>query len=69
MHIEPFQIRVSDVEIDDLRRRLRDSRWASATPSEPWQQGTDTTWLRELVKYWANSFDWKAAERGLNQQC
>ncbi|WP_297356313.1 epoxide hydrolase family protein [Paraburkholderia sp.] len=68
MHIEPFQIRVSDVEIDDLCRRLRDSRWASATPSEPWQQGTDTTWLRELVKYWAESFDWRAAERGLNQQ-
>ena len=68
MHIEPFQISVSDVEIDDLRRRLRDSRWASTTPSESWQQGTDTTWLRELVKYWADSFDWRAAERGLNQQ-
>jgi pimeloyl-ACP methyl ester carboxylesterase len=68
MHIEPFQICVSDVEIDDLRRRLRDSRWASATPSEPWQQGTDTTWLRELVKYWADRFDWRAAERGLNQK-
>ncbi len=36
MHIEPFQISVSDVEIDDLRRRLRDSRWASMTPSESW---------------------------------
>ena len=68
MHIELFQIRVFDVEIDDLRRRLRASRWPSATPSEPWQQGTDTTWLRELVRYWAESFDWRAAERGMNQQ-
>lgn len=68
MHIESFQIRVSDVEIDDLRRRLRASRWASATPSEPWQQGADSTWLRELVGYWAERFDWRDAERGLNQQ-
>jgi pimeloyl-ACP methyl ester carboxylesterase len=68
MHIEPFKISVSDAGIDDLRRRLRNSRWASATPSEPWQQGMDTSWLRELVTYWADDFDWKAAERGLNQQ-
>lgn len=68
MHIEPFQISVSDVEIDDLRRRLRETRWASMTPSEPWQQGTEPTWLREWVTYWAESFDWRAAERGLNQQ-
>ncbi|MGV2289895.1 epoxide hydrolase family protein [Trinickia sp. YCB016] len=68
MHIEPFQISVSDGEIDDLRRRLRASRWAPMTPSESWQQGADAVWLRELVEYWADSFDWRAAERGLNQQ-
>jgi pimeloyl-ACP methyl ester carboxylesterase len=68
VHIEPFQISVSDVEMDDLRRRLRASRWASMTPSAPWQQGTDATWLRELVEYWADGFDWRTAERGLNQQ-
>ena len=68
MHIEPFQVSVSGVEIDDLRRRLRETRWASLTPSGPWQQGTDPAWLREWVTYWADSFDWRAAERGLNQQ-
>jgi hypothetical protein len=50
MHIEPFQISVSDFEIDDLGRRLRGSRWASATQSESWQQGTDPTSVRALVK-------------------
>ncbi len=68
MHIEPFQISVSDVEIDDLRRRLRNTRWASMTPSEPWQQGTEHAWLREWVTHWAESFDWRAAEHGMNQQ-
>jgi hypothetical protein len=35
MHIAPFKISVSDAEIDDLRGRLPDSRWAFTTPSEP----------------------------------
>lgn len=68
MHIDPFEIRVSDDAIDDLRRRLRATRWASVTPSPAWQQGTENAWLRELVAYWADQFDWRAAERALNRQ-
>ena len=67
MHIDPFEIRVPDEAIDDLRRRLRATRWANATPSPAWQQGADDAWLRELVAYWADEYDWRAAERALNQ--
>ncbi|CAE6722622.1 epoxide hydrolase family protein [Paraburkholderia haematera] len=68
MQIEPFQIAVPEAEIDDLRRRIRATRWAPATPSPAWQQGTDSTWLRELAQYWAERFDWREAERRLNLQ-
>jgi pimeloyl-ACP methyl ester carboxylesterase len=68
MHIEPFQIFVPEIEVQNLRRRLLDSRWAPMSPSGVWQQGADTAWLRGLVSYWADDFDWRAAERGLNQQ-
>lgn len=68
MHIEPFEISVPESAIDDLRLRLRNSRWASMTPSEPWQQGTEGEWLRELTQYWTEIFDWRAAERALNRQ-
>ncbi|WP_144141976.1 epoxide hydrolase family protein [Paraburkholderia sp. BCC1884] len=67
MHIEPFQIAVADHEIDDLRRRVRATRWAPATAAPPWQQGADTGWLRELADYWATHFDWREAERRLNR--
>ena len=67
MHIEPFQIAVSDDALDDLRTRLRATRWATATPAPAWQQGADHAWLRELVTYWAAQYDWRAAERELNR--
>ncbi|TDQ80716.1 epoxide hydrolase family protein [Paraburkholderia silvatlantica] len=67
MHIDRFEIRVPEDALDDLRRRLRATRWADATPSPAWQQGADRTWLRELVAYWADEYDWRAAERALNQ--
>ncbi|MGF6770818.1 pimeloyl-ACP methyl ester carboxylesterase [Paraburkholderia sp. GAS199] len=68
MQTEPFQIAVPDADIDDLRRRLKQTRWAPATPAPAWEQGIDPAWLRELVAYWADQFDWRAAERGLNSQ-
>ncbi|QQC65741.1 epoxide hydrolase family protein [Paraburkholderia ginsengisoli] len=68
MQIEPFEIAIPDHDIDDLRRRLRATRWPRVTPAPAWQQGADTAWLRELASYWAEHFDWRAAERKLNRQ-
>ncbi|NML35043.1 epoxide hydrolase family protein [Paraburkholderia antibiotica] len=67
MQIEPFEIAIADHELDDLRHRLRATRWAPATPAPAWQQGADSAWLRELASYWAGQFDWRAAERKLNR--
>ena len=68
MHIDRFELHVPDDAIDDLRQRLSATRWANATPAPAWQQGADNAWLRELVAWWADEFDWRAAERELNQQ-
>ncbi len=67
MRAEPFDIAIPDQALDDLRRRVRDSRPPNLTPAEPWQQGVDGTWLRELAAYWVDGFDWRAAERALNR--
>jgi pimeloyl-ACP methyl ester carboxylesterase len=67
MQIDPYEIAIADQDIDDLLRRIRATRWAPATPASAWQQGADPAWLRELATYWAGHFDWRAAERRLNQ--
>jgi len=64
--VEPFVIHVADEVLDDLRARLRGTRWPEPAPEPDWRQGTDLDYLRELVAYWADGFDWRAQEQRLN---
>jgi pimeloyl-ACP methyl ester carboxylesterase len=66
MGIEPFTVRVSDEVLDDLRARIRSTRWPDPAPGPAWEQGTDGTYLRALLDYWAEGFDWQSQERMLN---
>jgi pimeloyl-ACP methyl ester carboxylesterase len=66
MRVEPFSVDVGEEVLGDLRARLAHTRWPPAAPGEPWGQGTDLAWLRDLVAYWADGFDWRARERALN---
>jgi len=66
MMIERFTIDVSDAVITDLRERLRRTRFADQIPAAGWDHGTNATYLRELVAYWADKFEWRAHERRIN---
>lgn len=54
------QFRVGDEVLADLRARIRNTRWPGAAPGAPWEQGTDLGYLRGLLGYWADGFDWRA---------
>lgn len=60
-------IDVSQESLDDLRDRLRRTRWPDAISDDRWADGTDLAYLRELCDYWLHSFDWRAQERRLNE--
>jgi pimeloyl-ACP methyl ester carboxylesterase len=62
----PFTIHVSDSVLDDLRARLARTRLPPRTPGARWAAGTDPDYLRELLAYWADGFDWQAREQALN---
>jgi hypothetical protein len=64
-HIEPFRVRAGVGEIEDLRARLRATRWPDAPEDAGWSLGVDLGYLRELVTYWAEEFDWPAQEAAL----
>jgi pimeloyl-ACP methyl ester carboxylesterase len=66
MTISSFQIHVSEDVVADLRARLERTRFTQASDTEFWAAGTDPDYLRELVAYWADGFDWRRAERALN---
>ncbi|MFF7197388.1 epoxide hydrolase family protein [Streptomyces sp. NPDC008079] len=62
---EPFAPRADAAALDDLRTRLRATRWPDAPEDAGWSLGTDLDYLRELVAYWADGFDWRAQEAAL----
>lgn len=64
--IERFEVRVSDADLEDLRRRLESPRWPPDSPGEPWSYGTDRSYLEELVAYWRDEYDWRTHEAALN---
>jgi pimeloyl-ACP methyl ester carboxylesterase len=64
--VEPFRIHVADEVLNDLRARLRHTRWPDQIPGIGWEQGTELDWLRRLVSYWAHEFEWRGWERRLN---
>jgi len=65
--IVPFSIRVPDAALDDLKQRLARARFPEPLPPAGWAYGTDLAYLKDLVGYWRDRFDWRAQERRLNQ--
>ncbi|HUP71995.1 MAG TPA: epoxide hydrolase [Acidimicrobiales bacterium] len=65
--IDPFVVDVPGEVLTDLRDRLRATRWPDQLPGTEWDYGTDLEYLRELCEYWADGFDWRAAEQRLNK--
>jgi len=66
VNVTPFPVRVEEETLTDLRARIRGTRWPDPAPGEAWDQGTDFEYLRRLLSYWAEEFDWRAQERRLN---
>ncbi|MEU4701442.1 epoxide hydrolase family protein [Nonomuraea dietziae] len=66
MTVNAFRISVSDDVLADLRARLERTLFTTASDSAFWAAGVDPGYLRELVAYWADGFDWRKAEASLN---
>ena len=67
MSVNPFTINVSDNVLEDLQKRLSLTRWPDEIPGSGWGYGTNLDYLKELVSYWQNDFDWKSQEKKLNE--
>ena len=65
--IDPFTINVPDSILTDLTSRLARTRMPDEPDGAGWQLGTNQAYLRQLVDYWRDDFDWRAQERRLNR--
>lgn len=64
--MEPFSVDVSEKVLSDLIMRLERTRWADDFANEGWQYGTNAEYLKELINYWINDYDWRKQERAIN---
>lgn len=64
--IVPFRIETPAEVIDDLRQRLRSTRWPDPEPVDDWSQGIPLAYVQDVCRYWADEYDWTAREARLN---
>jgi pimeloyl-ACP methyl ester carboxylesterase len=64
--IRPFRVSIPQAAIDDIRARLRATRWPDKETVLDQSQGAQLARLQELVRYWATEYDWRQGESRLN---
>jgi pimeloyl-ACP methyl ester carboxylesterase len=64
--IRPFKIDVTESDLEDLRRRLRATRWPDRQTVPDWSQGIPLQYVQEVCDYWARDYDWRRTEARLN---
>ena len=64
--IEPWPVQVPQRDLDELRRRLAETRWPDRETVSNWSQGVPLHRLRALVERWRDGYDWRRCEARLN---
>jgi pimeloyl-ACP methyl ester carboxylesterase len=65
--ITPYTIEIPQDRLDDLRRRLGETRWPAELPGTGWEAGVPLGYLKGLADYWGTDYDWRAQEARLNE--
>ena len=65
-NLVPFRTAFDRDAIDDLRRRLRSTRWPERETVDDWSQGVPLAFVRDLAAYWCDGYDFAAAEERMN---
>ncbi len=64
---KPFKIDVPQATLDRIAERVAAYRWFPAPSDDDWRYGMSTAVLQDVVAYWRDAFDWRAAEASLNR--
>jgi pimeloyl-ACP methyl ester carboxylesterase len=67
MRAKPFEVRVPQQRLDDLRGRLERARWPDEIEDDGWDHGTNRCYLKGLVEHWLTRFDWHQQEQAINR--
>lgn len=63
---EPFTIAVEEDVLKELNQRLALTRWTDEIPDSGWTYGSNLSYMKELIAYWQDGYDWRTQEKMLN---
>jgi len=64
--VRPFRIDIPKSALDDLRGRVRATRWPDKETVNDQSQGVQQAKLQALADYWVTDYDWRRVENRLN---
>jgi epoxide hydrolase len=65
--IRAFQIHVPRATIDRILNRVRETHLPDRLDAPDWRYGVNWDYMKSLVDYWKNQFDWQRTEAILNR--
>ena len=66
MGVRPYEVKIAQETLDDLRERLAAARWTDEVSGAEWDYGTNSSYLKKLAEYWRDEFDWRQQEQSIN---
>jgi pimeloyl-ACP methyl ester carboxylesterase len=64
--IRPFQVKVPEAELTELRRRINATKWPERETVTDSSQGVQLATMQKLASYWATEYDWRRCEAQLS---
>jgi pimeloyl-ACP methyl ester carboxylesterase len=64
--VTPFRVSFDAATVDDLRTRLRTTRWPERETVDDWSQGAPLAFVQDLARYWCDAYDFDAAAARMN---
>ena len=64
--IRPYHIKISEAALNDLRQRVKSTRWPDKETVNDDSQGVQLATMQKLAKYWGTDYDWRKVEAKLN---
>jgi pimeloyl-ACP methyl ester carboxylesterase len=65
--IKNFKVQIEQKIIDDLKMRLKNTRWPDEIKGSGWRYGASLDYMKELTDYWLNGFNWRKTEDEINK--
>src|ERR1700745_4205623 len=64
--IPPFPLAIPQADLEDLNRRIDQTRWPDAETVSDWTPGPPPAKVKALVDPWRHCYDWRRSKATLN---